>query len=1149
MDFYNKTTQNIKKDSFEILKNVVDVIIAELSPNPVQFIFEILQNAEDTNATKACFNLYEDRIEYLHNGKIFDENDVQAISSVAMGTKKDSDKIGKFGIGFKSVFVYTQSPQIFSGDYSFEIPLIGCNSIEKREIEKGYTTLIKIPFNRKQISKKECYTTIAEALKKLDYECNIFLDSISCVEINIYDELEVNYNKIISKEIKENKKIEDGNEIEKIEYEIYPDTKYLIFKKQINKHEMNKKPKYVKIAYKLKATDEGMSFLYDLNNKIFVSFPTSIESGLNFMVHAPLNTTPARDNIKIGENTYEGKFNIHLYDQVAKLACDSYLYLKNEHLLDMKFISKFTPMSKLTSNEEINNLLYNKVYDAIVVMFKTKKIIPTFERQFEFKDNILIPEGVYLTKLFSNQDLTIILNKTYSWVQDIDNKDYFENIVGIEKYSLDKLIEDASKEFLLNKDDEFLIEILKRCKYTKFNDIFHAQFLENKLDDFIIKIYEVLIDRSGKECKYDYVKRKSVDPVINLVKNLPVIRCEDGKHIKPFAHNIPNVYINNPNHKLKIKDSILDSEISKEFLKKIGVNEYDIFKELEDEILPKYVPNNNKLSFNTDDPLNENFNDLKKVQEAFKKNERRVYELIKDKFLLNCTENKTDKIYWCKPSNVYFNNSFGDIYKDNNVYFDEKSDIYYLAKEYKDEFNIEFLKKMGVNEKPQYIEVNDYDGKDYSERAYKELCISNRGDAAFRSLYSKILCKSYKKMICNYSYDKFYRFYDYIDGIYEAITAINIDKSIVLAKVFTEYVSKFHSRLKVKLTGANDQNYNGANVDHLNEVPSFLGICILYTPWISSNDGRFFRINEIKRKDIHPVYEEIAKSLLDLLNNYFKSDIAKNAIAYLVKNDNRIVKYKDEFENLLNNPERLERLLNLEKDIIEIENREYLKRKRLEKIRDEQARGYIAAALANRNIQGIDEELMDDLFEDNFYDDEYEFADSDYGKSSNPEFRIKGVRERIIEENKNNFDTSFRIKSIKTWQNEYKKKHREYLKVLYKDRDRNKKCNCQICQSYIEKKNGDYFFTASHLIYVDEVPEGLYSANGLTLCLCANCAAKLRVGKVEKVNEFLDKAKNYTTGKSLELPLRVCGEDIKIKYAEKHMLDLKAALLSDEDAK
>ena len=84
------------------------------------FVYEILQNADDAGATKVVFEVLEDRLVVEHNGNPFSSDDVKAISYFGKG-KTDITKIGHFGLGFKSVFAYTASPRIHSGNESFEI--------------------------------------------------------------------------------------------------------------------------------------------------------------------------------------------------------------------------------------------------------------------------------------------------------------------------------------------------------------------------------------------------------------------------------------------------------------------------------------------------------------------------------------------------------------------------------------------------------------------------------------------------------------------------------------------------------------------------------------------------------------------------------------------------------------------------------------------------------------------------------------------------------------------------------------------------------------------------------------------------------------------------------------------------------------------
>jgi HSP90 family molecular chaperone len=97
-------------------------------------VYELLQNAQDALKRRSLsepdhafpksvyFSLFPDRLELRHYGQNFNEDDVKGISDILRGTKTlDKKQIGKFGIGFKSVYAFTESPEIHSGDEHFVI--------------------------------------------------------------------------------------------------------------------------------------------------------------------------------------------------------------------------------------------------------------------------------------------------------------------------------------------------------------------------------------------------------------------------------------------------------------------------------------------------------------------------------------------------------------------------------------------------------------------------------------------------------------------------------------------------------------------------------------------------------------------------------------------------------------------------------------------------------------------------------------------------------------------------------------------------------------------------------------------------------------------------------------------------------------------
>ena len=87
----------------------------EKYPDPVHFIYELLQNAEDQEATEAQFVLSAHSLIFRHNGKPFTRSNVENITSIGNSDKiREANKIGRFSIGFKSVFAITDRPEIYT---------------------------------------------------------------------------------------------------------------------------------------------------------------------------------------------------------------------------------------------------------------------------------------------------------------------------------------------------------------------------------------------------------------------------------------------------------------------------------------------------------------------------------------------------------------------------------------------------------------------------------------------------------------------------------------------------------------------------------------------------------------------------------------------------------------------------------------------------------------------------------------------------------------------------------------------------------------------------------------------------------------------------------------------------------------------------
>ncbi len=152
----------------------------EKYPDAVHFIYELLQNAEDQGATEAHFELFNDKLIFLHNGNPFTRADVENITGIGNSDKpREANKIGRFGVGFKSVFAITSRPEIYTElegmPFAFAIEdLVVPEAIQwHHEKYAHYKTKFTFPF----ISGKEgsFYSTIRNKLTTLGFETLLFL--------------------------------------------------------------------------------------------------------------------------------------------------------------------------------------------------------------------------------------------------------------------------------------------------------------------------------------------------------------------------------------------------------------------------------------------------------------------------------------------------------------------------------------------------------------------------------------------------------------------------------------------------------------------------------------------------------------------------------------------------------------------------------------------------------------------------------------------------------------------------------------------------------------------------------------------------------------------------------------------------------------
>lgn len=125
-------------------RKILDRLRGDLSSNELTFLYELIQNAVDhpnrnfNNNVSINFEVFNNYLLVKHNGALFTENNFESITGILYGEQiqeGDRNRIGYKGIGFKSVFRYTDNAYVRSGNFSFRF------SKEESGIDKPWEVL------------------------------------------------------------------------------------------------------------------------------------------------------------------------------------------------------------------------------------------------------------------------------------------------------------------------------------------------------------------------------------------------------------------------------------------------------------------------------------------------------------------------------------------------------------------------------------------------------------------------------------------------------------------------------------------------------------------------------------------------------------------------------------------------------------------------------------------------------------------------------------------------------------------------------------------------------------------------------------------------------------------------------------------------
>ena len=491
-------------------------IFEDFYPDRAHFIYELLQNAEDAEATEASFELSEGVASFEHNGRrAFSESDIRAITGIHNSAKsKSPDKIGKFGVGFKSVFVYTLTPVIHTGDVSFRICRLVLPEIVACEDGIRSRTRFDLPFNNPKKSPDEAFREIEGGLNGLAETTLLFLTGLESIRWKIGQDA-----------VGEIRRIPHSDNHIEILKQVGGKTTSRSHFLRVSETVTGLERHRVAIAFVLEplsdATDfdSGQPLAKQLRivpaapGRVAVFFPAEKEtSGLRFHLHAPFVPELSRASIK------ETPANQPLFGQLAQLAAKALHRIREFGFLNTDFLGV------LPNLQDDIPPRYQPIRDAVIEEMNEKPLTPTYRKDHAPAKG-LIQARASLKDLLSVEDLHFLISgKSLDWAvaasQRHSDADRFLLSLQIGRWDVENFVDllasKASDERCLGSSTFKMIDGPDSC---------FMQWLSSKSVEWHQSMYAVLAVATSEGSEMSRTN------TVERLKKLRIVRVGDGSYM------------------------------------------------------------------------------------------------------------------------------------------------------------------------------------------------------------------------------------------------------------------------------------------------------------------------------------------------------------------------------------------------------------------------------------------------------------------------------------------------------------------------------------------------------------------------------------------------------------------------------------------
>ncbi len=588
-------------------------LAASLYDNRAHFIFELLQNAEDAlgrrgnwqGSRKVTFALSPACLTLSHFGKPFDEADVRSICDIAESTKNES-AIGRFGLGFKSVYTVTDLPEIHSGNEHFAIEdYVFPKQVDPttREVKE---TQINLPLKTED---KAALKDITEGFRRLGPSVLLFLRHIDEISWNVKGNATGFYLRNSPEMLGPN--VQRITVIGQESGQAEIDQNWLVFHRDVfadDQHLVGR----VEIAFHLvpsEATHESWSLQPLASSPLVVYFPTVVESHLGFLVQGPYRTTPSRDNIPPNDS-----WNQHLVNETAALLVEAMRWMRDTALLDVSAL-RCLPHDREKFPEGSR---FAPMFETVKQAFQDEALLLAFDGNYVTANQAKLARTQELRELVSQEQVAALLGADDSaWLSGDITQDrapeirhYLMHELEIDEIRPEKLISSLTKSFL-----------------------------EAQTPEWVLRLYEFL---SGQE--------KALRRHLDII---PLIRLNDGSHVVARENGKANAFLPSAIESgfPTIHSAVCSTPESRSFLASLGITEPDPVDDVIRNVLPRYSQDEIEIE---DEAYAA---DIERIRLAFNtdsatQKEKLRAELRETNFVM-VVDTGDNKTYIAKPDDIY----------------------------------------------------------------------------------------------------------------------------------------------------------------------------------------------------------------------------------------------------------------------------------------------------------------------------------------------------------------------------------------------------------------------------------------------------------------------------------------------------------------